>query len=209
MDRYGVLTARWYDLLSGEPVYRVGRRLGVAALDLRAGERVLDLGCGTGLNLPTLLHAVGDGGLVVRLDRSPAMLEAARAKVAARDFPQLRLVQGDATDPDALTRAAAARGGVVPFDAVIATYTLSLIPDAHAVCGALAGVLAPAARVAVVDMARPPGRWAWATPLARTACWLGGADIDAHPWEALEPHMSATRAWSRRGGHVQVRVGSR
>lgn len=215
MDRYGALTARWYDRLSGEPVYGVGRRLALTALDLRPGERVLDLGCGTGLNLPALLGAVGPDGLVVGLDRSAAMLGVARAKLSARDCPQLRLVRGDAADPDALTRAAQARATADPdrgssaFDAVVATYTLSLMPDVEAVWDRLTGVLRPSARVAVVDMARPTGRWAWAAPLARIACRLGGADIDAHPWEVVERDLAATQAWRRFGGHVQVRVGSR
>ncbi len=50
LRRYGP-AARWYDLLSGErPVYRVGRVAGVGQLRLREGSRVLDIGCGTGLN---------------------------------------------------------------------------------------------------------------------------------------------------------------
>jgi ubiquinone/menaquinone biosynthesis C-methylase UbiE len=205
MERYGARTARWYDLLSGEPVYGVGRQLAVPALQLRPSERVLDVGCGTGLNLPLLVDAVGPGGSVVGLDRSGAMLETARTKLAERTRPRVHLVEGDAADPRAM--AAAAEEG--RFDAVICTYTLSLMPDIEAAWGAIGGVLRPAARVAVVDMARPAGRWSWTAPLARLACRLGGADIDAHPWEVVERDLTTVRAWSRRGGHVQVRVGVR
>ncbi|WP_202879569.1 class I SAM-dependent methyltransferase [Serinicoccus kebangsaanensis] len=205
VERYGPLTARTYDLLSGEPVYGVGRRLAIPALRLQPGQRVLDAGCGTGLNLPDLLDAVGPAGEVVGLDRSTAMLEAARRTMSSRpDAARLRLVPGDMGDRAVLRDAADGR----LFDAVILTYSLSLTPDPREVWRSITTVLRPGARVAVVDMARPTGRAAWAAPLARLACRLGGADIDAHPWTAVRPDLGQTRTWSRRGGHVQVLVGT-
>jgi len=80
LPRYG-LGARFYDVLSGErSVYRAGRLRGIAALDLRPGARVLDVGCGTGLNLAPLLGRVGPTGRVVGVDRSDKMLAQARAR---------------------------------------------------------------------------------------------------------------------------------
>ncbi|GAA2936943.1 class I SAM-dependent methyltransferase [Streptomyces enissocaesilis] len=49
----------------------------VARLGLRAGDAVLDAGCGTGRALPFLRDAVGPGGSVLGADVTPAMLEAA------------------------------------------------------------------------------------------------------------------------------------
>ncbi|GAA2546854.1 class I SAM-dependent methyltransferase [Streptomyces levis] len=52
----------------------------VAELGLRAGDRVLDAGCGTGRALPPLRAAVGPSGVVIGADLTPAMLrEAVRA----------------------------------------------------------------------------------------------------------------------------------
>ncbi|MEV3970747.1 class I SAM-dependent methyltransferase [Streptomyces sp. NPDC050698] len=52
----------------------------VAELGLRAGDRVLDAGCGTGRALPPLRAAVGASGVVIGADLTPAMLrEAVRA----------------------------------------------------------------------------------------------------------------------------------
>jgi len=51
------------DLTSAErPAYRSGRVLGIAGLRLKVGGSVLDLGCGTGLNHPLLVDAVGVTG---------------------------------------------------------------------------------------------------------------------------------------------------
>lgn len=49
----------------------------VADLGVRAGDRVLDAGCGTGRALPPLRAAVGPSGVVVGVDLTPAMLQAA------------------------------------------------------------------------------------------------------------------------------------
>ncbi|MEV5878281.1 methyltransferase domain-containing protein [Streptomyces sp. NPDC052101] len=52
---------------------------------LRPGQRVLDLGCGTGRVLPALRAQVGDGGIVVGVDLTPAMLTAALCEGRAGD----------------------------------------------------------------------------------------------------------------------------
>ncbi|MEV6507636.1 methyltransferase domain-containing protein [Streptomyces sp. NPDC051642] len=49
----------------------------VERMELRPGRRVVDLGCGTGRALPALRAQVGDAGLVVGIDLTPAMLTAA------------------------------------------------------------------------------------------------------------------------------------
>jgi len=55
----------------------------------------------------------------------------------------------------------------------------------------------------------PPQGWArLLTPIARLACRMGGADINARPWTALEGATSDVQSWSLRGGHVQARVGT-
>ncbi|HEX7071086.1 MAG TPA: methyltransferase domain-containing protein, partial [Rhodothermales bacterium] len=57
------------------------RRAAVEALDLRRGQTVLDVGCGTGLNLRYLQTKVGSEGRILCVDHSPGMLSVARARV--------------------------------------------------------------------------------------------------------------------------------
>lgn len=60
--------------------YEFIRRIAVDHLQLRPGDCVLDLGCGTGMSLPLLREAVGPGGRVVGVDLSPEMLALARLR---------------------------------------------------------------------------------------------------------------------------------
>lgn len=71
---FGARAADWDSRFPDDgPVYAAA----VAELGLRAGDRVLDAGCGTGRALPPLRAAVGRSGVVVGADLTPAMLEAA------------------------------------------------------------------------------------------------------------------------------------
>ena len=205
MKRYG-RSAAWYDTVSGEPIYRVGRECAVSALHLREGSRVLDIGCGTGLNLPLLLTAVGRSGQVVGVDLSREMLEVARRKTIQAPPGNLALVQADA---EQLDRVAAGPDGLgAPFDAVLFTYSLSLMSNWEAAWRHATSLVRPGGRAGIVDMDLPRGWARLLDPAARLACLLGGSDITARPWTLLERTAHDVQTWSLRGGHVQVRVGT-
>ncbi|THG33894.1 methyltransferase domain-containing protein [Glaciibacter flavus] len=197
--RYAAI-ARAYDVLSGEwPVYGAGRRAGLALLGLRPGDTVLDLGCGTGLNFAGLLDAVGPSGRVIGVDRSPQMLAAARRRVSSARESRVRLVKADAETMHYADVLADAGGGA--FDAVVATYALSVIDDWPAAWRAARAALRPGGRALIVDMRRPTGAARVLTPLALLACALGGSDIDASPWSVLDGAPDRAEV-SVRGGHI-------
>jgi ubiquinone/menaquinone biosynthesis C-methylase UbiE len=69
----------------------------VAELDVRSGERAVDLGCGRGAVLSLLAERAGPGGDVLGVDLAPRMVE-----LTARDLahlPQVRVQVADAQDP--------------------------------------------------------------------------------------------------------------
>ena len=79
---FGARAADWDSRFPDDgPAYAAA----VAELGLRAGDRVLDAGCGTGRALPPLRTAVGRSGVVVGADLTPAMLEAAVRAGRSRD----------------------------------------------------------------------------------------------------------------------------
>ncbi|MBI4479573.1 MAG: methyltransferase domain-containing protein [Acidobacteria bacterium] len=108
-------------------VWRYGAEL-IELLDPKPGERILDLGCGTG----HLTYRLAESGArVIGLDRSLAMLSEAR-----RNYPDMQLVAADAT------RIAFAR----PFDAVFSNAALHWILDAERAVGFIASCLRPGGR---------------------------------------------------------------
>lgn len=201
LGRYTV-GARVYDVVSAErPVYRVGREAAIAAMALKPGDRVLDVGCGTGLNLPLLREAVGPQGSLVGLDRSPEMLAQARRRVTAARWDNVELVEGDAGDLAALVDG--------PFDAALSTYALSIIPAWQETFAQMVALVRPGGRLGVVDLALPDGRGRVWRPLARLAMLTGGVDAEREPWRLVHEQLDDVAAGSHRAGHVVTAVGTR
>ncbi len=137
-----------------------GRRRAAAALHLRPDSRVLEIGCGTGLNFPCLLEYLDPvAGRLVGLDFSADMLRQAQKRVAAHGWRNVRLVQGDAT---------AMQLGQT-FDAAFFGYSLTMIPDWVAAIERALEHLASGGTLVVLDFSRFHG-WGPLAPLMRT--WL-------------------------------------
>jgi S-adenosylmethionine-diacylgycerolhomoserine-N-methlytransferase len=193
--------ASLYDLLSLEwPIYGSGRRAGIRALRLTPGDRVLDLGCGTGLNLRHLLRRIGRGGHVVAVDSSPDMLRQAARRARRHGWTNVTFVCADASTVDP--------GSWDAVDAAVSTYALSVIPDWPAAWRRMVSATRAGGRIAVVDMQEPVGRWALLRPSARWLCAVSRSDIHARPWRLLEAELIDVRRGARRGGHIQIRAGT-
>lgn len=72
----------------------------VALLDVRPGDVVLDVGCGTGLCFARLQERVGPAGAVVGVDASPEMLGLAAARVREHGWRNVTLHRAAAEDVD-------------------------------------------------------------------------------------------------------------
>ena len=71
----------------------------IAALDIKPGQVVADVGAGTGYYTVRLAERVGPAGQVFATDIQPEMLELLRARVARARLDQVELVRATETDP--------------------------------------------------------------------------------------------------------------
>ena len=164
--------SRWYDLLSG-PFESRWRDLALRGLKLAAGERVLEIGCGTGSALIGLADSVGTEGQVFGVDLSAGMCQVAHARIAKSGQPRAVVIRADAT---ALPFAHG------DFSAVFMSFTLEtfsfeeaalLLAQCHRVLGA-------GGRLGVVAMHRQARK----NLIARLYDWAGRRFpewVDCHP----------------------------
>ena len=124
--------AKVYDLIFG-PTLHPGRLQAIKRMDIQPGERVLEVGVGTGINLslyPSDCQVTG-------IDFSSSMLEKARERAARKDLP-VRLLQMDAAD---------LRFADDSFDIVYAPYLISVVPDPVKVAREMRRVCRPGGRI--------------------------------------------------------------
>jgi phosphatidylethanolamine/phosphatidyl-N-methylethanolamine N-methyltransferase len=106
--------AKVYDLIFG-PTLHPGRLRAIQRMDIQPGERVLEVGVGTGINLSLYPKQCS----VTGIDFSGSMLEKARER-AAKGLRNVRLLQMDAAD---------LKFADDSFDIVYAPYLISVVPD--------------------------------------------------------------------------------
>ncbi|MFB6233690.1 MAG: class I SAM-dependent methyltransferase [Haloarculaceae archaeon] len=134
--------ARVYDLVAAAPGLRSWRQRAAAALELDPGETVVEMGCGTGANVPPLCEQVGPDGRVVGIDVTREMLRRARDR-DARTGPGVHYLLGDAARPP-VSRA----------DAVLATFVVGIFEDPAAVVGRWCDLVGSGGRVALLNFQR-------------------------------------------------------
>lgn len=139
--------SRWYDLLAGLPERRC-RTLGLQTLGAKAGEVVLEIGCGTGQCLVPLAQAVGPQGRVYGLDLSEGMLRIAQERIRKTGLThRVNLILGDAAHLPY-------RAGL--FHAIFLCFTLELFnqPEISLVLRECRRVLQHGGRIVVVAMSK-------------------------------------------------------
>ncbi len=175
------LVANWIFRLAGFRVSRY-RHETVEALSLQAGDTVLDLACGTGLNFSLLEKKVGQDGKIIGVDLTDAMLDHARDRVQDAGWKNVELVQSDLAQYEFPS-------GV---SGVLSTLAITLVPEYDEVIRRGAESLVSGGRMAIFDLKRPER---WPEWLVRFAAWLNkpyGVSLELahrHPWESMSQHL--------------------
>jgi phosphatidylethanolamine/phosphatidyl-N-methylethanolamine N-methyltransferase len=133
-----------YDVVFG-PTLHPGRLVAIERMGIRPGDRVLEVGVGTGIN--TSLYP--GNCAVTGIDLSSSMLEKARERVAREGLRNVRLIEMDAAS---LTFADDA------FDIVYAPYLVSVVPDPVKVVREMHRVCRPGGKIIVLNHFRSPNR---------------------------------------------------
>lgn len=169
--------ARFYSTF--EPLYLIfppARRKAVAAMNVKAGDVVLEIGAGTGRNLPYLVDAVGPSGTVIAVDASEGMLAEARKLVERHDWSNVQLLCQDAAqlqlDHD--------------LDGVLFSLSYSVLPEPHSALAQAWSRLRPCARVVVMDLGLTDSKLRCVLdPIARLMLKFTPGDPYSRPWEDL------------------------
>jgi demethylmenaquinone methyltransferase/2-methoxy-6-polyprenyl-1,4-benzoquinol methylase len=179
--------AKHYDIttrLYPAPGYpqRTQRLRTIRSLGLRAGDTVVDIACGTGLNFPLIEERIGPDGRIIGVDLTDAMLAQAQDRIETNGWGNVSLVQADAADFAFPTE----------VDAILSTYALSQVPECSQVIAHGAAALARGGRCAVLDLKVPGSTPRWLAQLG-TAFVRPFASIDEwimrRPWEAIRAAM--------------------
>jgi phosphatidylethanolamine/phosphatidyl-N-methylethanolamine N-methyltransferase len=131
-----------YDFVFG-PTLHPGRVRAIQRMGIRPGDRVLEVGVGTGINAGLYPRECA----VTGIDLSESMLEKARDRVARKGIRNVRLLEMDAVD---------LKFADETFDIVYAPYLISVVPDPIGVAREMRRVCRRGGRIVFLNHFRSP-----------------------------------------------------
>jgi ubiquinone/menaquinone biosynthesis C-methylase UbiE len=181
--------ARWYRAAEITlPLMHVQRRRAVARLGLKQGDTALEIGCGTGRNLPLLSRAVGSNGHVIGLDASSGMLAQAQRSISRQGLANVTLMQQDAAQL-AIEK---------PADAVLFSFSYSVLPDRGTTLARAWSVLRPDGRLVIVDGHIPDSLLGpLLVPIGDAIATVFPGDPYSRPWQDVRSISDATARTER------------
>jgi len=173
------------------PFFLFDRKKAIVKLDVTPGNIVLDVGCGTGLNVPYL---VNKGAKVIGVDCSSAMLARARKK-----YPSVEFIQADVTSFVYSEH----------IDAAIATYVLSMVDEWEKAIVCIKQMLKPGAKLVILDFHPWQGWLRPLYPLFRRWLHTHGVDPEKNYVSFLKEHFQHVDVEINKCGYDYIIVAER
>lgn len=175
----------------------------VDALDLKEGDTVLEIGCGTGANFPILEERVGPSGRIIGIDLTREMLDEAEKRIEVEGWKNIELVRCPASE--------------YPFadqsvDAVLSTFALTLEPNYDAVINSVARALRPSGIFATADLKLTRGWRLVFLPFLLVLVRPFAVSLklaNRHPWESMTQHLKNMQMTEYLGGYLYVASAAR
>ena len=176
------------------------RELAVKMLELKKGDAVLDLACGTGLNHKFLEDAVGPNGKIIAFDYSNEMLTAAKQQAKENGWDNITFIQGDAAQLSLNSK----------IDGVLSTLGISAIPQHEEALKKAFNILKDNGKISILDAKLPSGFWSIFNPLIayiykHWASWNHTKNIS----ENLRQLFSDTEIKQYNGGTIYITYGTK
>jgi S-adenosylmethionine-diacylgycerolhomoserine-N-methlytransferase len=173
MTAYYRIHSHFYDATRWAFLY--GRRRLVEKLEIVPGERVIEIGCGTGANFAAIQSKLGNTGELIAIDCSAPMLRKAAERVRKNGWTNVRLLDLE-YGKETVTRGKA--------DAILFSYSLSMIADWELALACAHSELWPGGRIGVLDFCKS----------------TNSSDLFAQ-WLALN-HVQANRPYQQKLRHL-------
>ena len=201
VSKYYNRFSKFYDKLSPKGYYLKARKKAVDELELKKGDTVLNVACGTGQSFEFFQEYLKDTGLIIGLDFSDGMLSKAKEKVKRNNWKNIQLINGDANLlSEAWLTNQIGQAKKLQIDASICDLGLSAMPDWENVLNRIMEVTKPNGKIVIMDWYMEK-----LTIRGQFVNWIGEADITRPTWKYLETradNFKIDRSFNRGGVFV-------
>lgn len=137
---------RWtkaYDIFSSNPVINNWREEAAESLNLKPGSTVIDIGCGTGANMPFLSDQVGSDGTVICVDLSEDPLRMAQKRANNETLHNVDFLRADANNMPLTTA-----------DAYFASFSIAMLPNTLQTVKYWCNALDKGSKICILDVVK-------------------------------------------------------
>jgi len=158
-----ILKMKWYDKIAKfydfftAWIYKKPRMKLIENLEIRKGDKVLVIACGTGQSFKLIREKIGNNGEIIALDYSKGMLNAAQKKINKNNWKNIKLIY---TDVRNLSSIYLVNNGIKPeFDILIGELAFSVIPEWENVMITGSLLLKENGKIGLLDWYREKNNW--------------------------------------------------